>query len=399
MRYSHILLRYGELALKGKNRNQFENRLRDNVQRALRDYPKIKVKKEHGRMFVELNGEPLEPVLEKLRYVFGIVSFSPVVREELDIERIKAASLALMQSLRPFPRTFKVSARRTNKGFPFSSMELNHLVGAHVLRHTEDLKVDVHRPDVELNVEVRQEAAYINCEVIPGQGGLPVGSSGKAMLMLSGGIDSPVAGWMMMKRGMKVEAVHFHSYPFTSERARQKVVDLARILSRYGGEIKLHVVPFTEIQTKIREKCPEHYMITLMRRFMMRITERIAEKRGSLAIATGESLGQVASQTIESMHTINKVVQIPVLRPLVGMDKAEIMEIAKRIGTYETSILPYEDCCTVFTPKAPVTKPNPLTAERMEAGLDVETLVREAVERTEVENVTEGTREEIEELF
>jgi thiamine biosynthesis protein ThiI len=259
--------------------------------------------------------------------------------------------------------------------------------------------VDVHNPETEVNIEIRSEGTYISCETVPGPGGLPVGVSGKVLLLLSGGIDSPVAGWMMMKRGVTLEAIHFHSYPFTSERALQKVRDLAQKLAMWGGAIRLHVVPFTEIQTKIREKCPEDYLITIMRRFMMRIAERIAGETRAKALATGESLGQVASQTLESMDTINKVISIPLLRPLVAMDKAEITEIARKIDTYELSILPYEDCCTVFTPKNPVTRPKPYVAERFERSLDVEALVEAAVKGTVVEEITSEKSEEVTDLF
>jgi thiamine biosynthesis protein ThiI len=262
-------------------------------------------------------------------------------------------------------------------------MEMNHLVGGYILKNSEDLKVDVHQPDVVLQVEIRQDGVFLSCKNVSGNGGLPVGTGGKAMLMLSGGIDSPVAGWMTMKRGVRIEGVHFHSYPFTSEQAKQKVIDLSRIISEYAGSMKLHIVPFTDIQTKIREFCPESYTITIMRRFMMRISEKLAEKHGALAIATGESLGQVASQTMESMYTINHVIHTPVIRPLIAMDKTEIIAISHKIGTYETSILPYEDCCTIFVPKSPVTRPKLEIAEKAEANLDVENLVNWAVENTE----------------
>ncbi|MED0676625.1 tRNA uracil 4-sulfurtransferase ThiI [Aneurinibacillus thermoaerophilus] len=384
MQYEHILIRYGELALKKRNRGDFEAQLVRNIKKSLQAHPNVQVERVYGRLYLVLNGEPYEQVAEKLKKVFGIYSFSPTrFLKTFELETIQQAALEVLRDVEPVPRTFKVTVKRPNKQFPYRSQEMNHLVGSYILRNTENIKVDVHHPEVELVVEIRIEGVFISCRTIRGMGGLPTGSSGKAMLMLSGGIDSPVAGWMTMKRGVRIEGVHFHSYPFTSERAKQKVIDLARILSQYSGGMKLHIVPFTEIQTQIRQHCPEHYMITIMRRFMMRITERLAQKHGALAIATGESLGQVASQTMESMYTINSAIHTPVIRPLIAMDKEEIMAISRRIGTYETSILPYEDCCTIFVPKSPVTKPKPEQAEKFERALDVERLIEEAVNGVE----------------
>jgi thiamine biosynthesis protein ThiI len=399
MNYDVILIRYGELALKGRNRDLFEEALVRSVKSVLQPFGKTKVRRNYGRMYVELHGEDAQAVMERLQRVFGISSFSPTIQVEPDEETIKQKSLELIKRLQPQPRTFRVETRRADKRFPKSSMEVSRMVGTHILRNVPEIKVDVHNPEVTVNVEIRAEGTYISCETIAGPGGLPVGASGKVLLLLSGGIDSPVAGWMMMKRGVTLEAIHFHSYPFTSERALQKVRDLAQKLAHWGGTIRLHVVPFTEIQTAIRQKCPEDYLITIMRRFMMRIAERIAEKTGALALSTGESLGQVASQTLESMNTINKVVSIPILRPLIGMDKTEITEIARRIDTYELSILPYEDCCTIFTPKNPVTRPKPHVAARFEEKLDVEALVEDAVNRTEVEEITSNPRETVNDLF
>lgn len=399
MQIDHILIRYGELALKGKNRGFFEDKLLRNVQAALHRFPQVKTKKIYGRIQVRLNGAPYSAVAEQIKQVFGIISFSPVKAVPLELEAIQNAALEMIKEVSPFPQTFKVQANRANKQFPHPSPELNHLVGSHILRNTDELTVDVHNPDVKVKVDVRVEGAFISCMDEPGIGGLPVGVSGKAMLMLSGGIDSPVAGWMTMKRGVIVEAVHFHSYPFTSERSKQKVIDLARILSRYGGKIKLHIVPFTEIQTLIRQHCPENFGITIMRRMMMRITAALAAKNNALAIATGESLGQVASQTMESMNTINRVVDIPVIRPLVAMDKTEIMSLAHKINTYDISILPYEDCCTVFVPHSPVTRPTPEQAEKYEKALDIDALVQDAVSRTEWIWAHEDGRQNEEEAF
>jgi thiamine biosynthesis protein ThiI len=286
-----------------------------------------------------------------------------------------------------------VNSKRANKKFPIGSQEMNHRIGGFLLALNPHLKVDVHQPDLTVHVEVRGKYSYVYGNDIPGPGGLPVGVSGRVMLLLSGGIDSPVAGYLALKRGVELHAVHFHSYPFTSERAKQKVVDLAKILTRYGGHIRLHVVPFTEIQTEINRHCQSSYSITVMRRIMLRISETLAQKHGALALVTGESLGQVASQTLESMNAINEVTNMPILRPVIGMDKHEIMNIAKRIGTYETSILPYEDCCTVFLPKAPKTKPDKKVAAREEAKLDLERLINEAVEGTEVIDLDPGEEE------
>lgn len=399
MNYDVILIRYGELALKGKNRDQFEDALARSVKSVLRSFFKVKVRRNYGRMYVELHGEDAYAVMDRLKRVFGISSISPTIQVEPDMDTIKEKALELIGQLTPEPRTFRVVTRRADKRFPIPSMEVNRIVGTHILRALPAIKVDVHEPETVVNLEIRAEGTYISCETIPGPGGLPVGVSGKVLLLLSGGIDSPVAGWMMMKRGVTLEAIHFHSYPFTSERALQKVRDLAQKLTKWGGTIRLHVVPFTEIQTAIREKCPEDYLITIMRRFMMRISERVAENTKAKALATGESLGQVASQTLESMDTINKVISIPILRPLIGMDKVDITDLARKIDTYELSILPYEDCCTVFTPKNPVTRPKPYLAARFEEALDVEALVEDAVARTVIEEITTKPKETTTDLF
>lgn len=397
-----ILVRYGEIGLKGKNRPDFERRLLQRVRQALRGLPGLEATRLHGRILVggragDAADRALEEAMERLGRVFGIVSFSPAWEVPLDMEAIaEAAAQAVRvaaERLRPgLPPgagagpTFKVDARRANKAFPLDSLEINRLVGAHVLRSVPGLKVDVHRPDLTLAVEVR-DSAYIYTESIPGPGGLPVGTSGLAHLLLSGGIDSPVAGWMAMKRGLELEAVHFHSPPFTSERARAKVLDLARLLAGWGGLRSVHLVRFTEAQKAIYSLCPAPLGVTLMRRLMLRIAERISRERGGLALVTGESLGQVASQTLESIHVIERVAAWPVLRPLIGMDKEEIVALAKRIGTFDTSALPYEDCCTVFVPRHPRTRPRLDEVEEAESRLDVEALVQEALEATEVVEV------------
>lgn len=399
MNYDVILIRYGELALKGKNRDQFEDALARSVKSVLRSFFKIKVRRSYGRMYVELHGEDAQAVMERLKRVFGISSFSPTIQVEQDADVIKEKALELIRQLQPEPKTFRVETRRADKRFPIGSMDMNRLVGTHILRNLPAIKVDVHQPETVVYIEIRAEGTYISCETIPGPGGLPVGSAGKVMLLLSGGIDSPVAGWMVMKRGVTLEAIHFHSPPFTSERSLEKVRDLAHKLTKWGGTIRLHVVPFTDIQTAIRERCPSDYLITIMRRFMMRISERIARENQALALATGESLGQVASQTLESMNTINDVVDIPILRPLIALDKTEITTISRRIDTYELSILPFEDCCTIFTPKNPVTRPKPYMAARFEEKLDVDAMVEDAINRTVVEEITSKPCEAIHDLF
>lgn len=383
-----ILIRFGELALKGKNRKQFEVQLQENIKSQLKGL-KIKIQRTFGRMYLFLNGEDYEAVQAKLKNVFGIKSFSPARKAELELEDIRRVALEMLREVTPQPTTFKVNVRRPNKAFPHNSSEMNHLVGAHLLIHSEQLKVDVHHPEVEVLIEIREEAAYIMCERIEAVGGLPIGTSGKGMLMLSGGIDSPVAGYLCMKRGLRIEGVHFHSYPFTSERAKQKVIDLTKKLAGFVGHIKLHIVPFTEIQTQIKQHVPDDYSITIMRRIMLRITERLAEQQGALGIATGENVGQVASQTMHSMRTINAVTNYPILRPLVTMDKLEIIKIAQDIDTYDLSILPYEDCCTIFQPKSPKTRPTIKQSENFEKRLDLEKLIAEAVEQTEVLIVSE----------
>lgn len=378
-----ILLRFGEWTLKGKNQKEFENKLLQNVRRKLEGFPDIRFQKDHGRLVIELHQQEPEPVISKLQEVFGLHAFTVAQKVKPDLEAIQEAAKQLLERSSASGGTFKVEAKRANKRFPIQSQEINRQLGTYLLKNCPQWKVDVHHPDVTVKVEVRIQAAYVYGNNIMGPGGLPVGSSGKALLLLSGGIDSPVAGYMAMKRGVEIEAIHFHSYPYTSERAKQKVLDLAKILSKFGTSIRVHVVPFTEIQTEIHRHCYDSYSVTIMRRMMLRISEAIAQKRKALALVTGESLGQVASQTIESMNTINAVTSYPILRPLVAMDKTEIIDISRRIGTYETSILPYEDCCTVFLPKNPKTRPAIEKCEKQERRFDWQKLVAEAVENTE----------------
>lgn len=388
MKYDYILVRYGEIALKGKNRHRFEDRLVQNIRNVLRDLKSVKVSKSFGRIFVQLNGESADEVLERLRKVFGLISFSPVKKTSLDIEEIKSVSLELIKQMEPKPLTFKVETKRPNKQFKLKSPEVTYEVGAHILVNTEGIKVDVHNPDTVVKIEIREEGAYIFSNIIYGIGGMPAESSGKALLLLSGGIDSPVAAWYAMKRGLLVEGVHFHTHPLTSEESIQKVLDLAKQLAIYSGQFKIHFVPFLEVQKEIRDFTPESHNITIMRRMFLRIADGLAKKRKALALVTGESLGQVASQTLESMNTINQVTNTPILRPLITMDKLEIINKAQEIGTYEPAIRPYEDCCTLFVPRNPATKPSIKVAEKAESYMDIDGLVNDAINRTKVVTIT-----------
>lgn len=402
MQFEQIVIRYGELSLKGRNRKQFIRQLKENLDPILAGYPRVHLKNTRDRMYIMLNGEDYKSLLEQLKKVFGIHSFSLAIKTENIAEEIQKGAFSALHETNPHAKTFKISAKRANKEFPINSQELNHVVGSYILRNTENLTVDVHNPDVNIKVEVRQEGTYISCADIPGAGGLPVGSSGKVVLMLSGGIDSPVAGYLAMKRGVTIEAVHFHTPPFTSERAKQKVIDLMQQLTRFGGKLKLHIVPFTELQQKLNIHIPDNYRMTAMRRMMLRIAERIAANNNALAIATGESLGQVASQTLHSMNTINEVTNYPVLRPLITMDKVEIIEISKHIGTYDISIRPYEDCCTVFVPTQPKTKPRKDVINKFEQGLEIDKLIDEVISNVEVltfKPTQQSIHKEIEDLF
>lgn len=387
--YKVILIRFGEIGLKGKNRSTFVNQLISNIKWALKGLANYKLERTYGRIYLYPK-DNLEAILDRLRMIPGIVSLSPTAIAPLDYRKLEKTALEVFRdAVEEYPATFKVETRRANKNFPMKSLEISREIGAHILRNINQgkenrLTVDVHNPDFILNIEVRKDNIYVYTRVVPGPGGLPVGSSGKGLLLLSGGIDSPVAGWLGMKRGMKIEAIYFHSFPYTSDRAKEKVIDLAKVLSRYGGKIKLYISYFTEIQKEIMKHCPRKYNITIMRRMMFRLATEIARRNNDLVLVTGESVGQVASQTLESMQVINAVTNLPVLRPLITMDKTEIMDIAREIGTYETSILPYEDCCTVFVPKHPVTKPRLETAIEAEKDLAIEELMEESIGKTEI---------------
>ena len=381
LKYEHILVRFGELSTKGKNKNDFIKRLTVNMQRALKDYPELKFERTRDHIYIHLNGTDPFEIAPVLQGVFGLRSFAPTIKADNNEEAILEAAVKLMADKKG---TFKVITKRANKNFPIHSDEMNRKVASAILhRYGPELKVDVHEPDYPVIVEIRNEATYLIAETIPGLGGYPVGVGGKALLMLSGGIDSPIAGYLTMKRGVEIECIHYASMPYTSLEALNKVKELARIISKYQGRIKLHIVPFTETQLAIYRNCDEQYAITIMRRMMYRIAQQIAEKNNCLAVVNGESIGQVASQTLESMSVINKVVDIPVIRPVVTYDKLEIIDLAQKINTYETSILPYEDCCTIFTPKNPVTRPHIQKVENQEERFDWEPLIEEAVAKTE----------------
>lgn len=380
-----LIIRYGEISLKGLNRPYFENTLLKNIKKAIKAIGKLRVYKAHGRIYIDLEDYYEEEIIEAVTKVFGIVSVSVAYIFEADMDSICEVALQHAKECIEVDeiKTFKVESKRGNKKFPVKSPEISRIVGGYILKNADTLEVDVHNPDVIINVEVRDKA-YIYSRKIPAFGGMPYRTGGKAMLLLSGGIDSPVAGWLVAKRGVEIEAIHYHSYPFTSDRAKEKVIELARILARYCGRIRLHSVNLLDIQKSINEKCRAEEMTILSRRFMMAIAERVALNRKCKALVTGESIGQVASQTLESISVTNSTVNMPVFRPLIAMDKTEIVNISQKIDTYETSILPFEDCCTVFLPDRPVTKPRLEKILESERLLDVEGLIDVAVNNMEV---------------
>ena len=398
--YSEIMIRYGELSTKGKNRMRFINKLRNNISDVLSIYPAVKVTADRDRAHAYLNGTDYEQVAESLKQVFGFQNFSPVYKIEKTVPALISAVQEIMQDIYQEGMTFKISSRRSDHSFELDSRELNQTLGGAVFEVLPSIQAQMKKPDINLQVEIREEAAYISYETIKGAGGLPVGTSGKGMLMLSGGIDSPVAGYLAFKRGVDIEAVHFASPPYTSPGALKKAHDLTRKLTKFGGNIQFIEVPFTEIQEEIKAKAPEAYLMTLTRRFMMRITDRIRQIRGGLVIINGESLGQVASQTLESMQAINAVTNTPVIRPVVTMDKLEIIDIAQAIDTFEISIQPFEDCCTIFAPDRPKTNPKLKNAEKYEERMDVEALVEQAVAGIIVTEITpQAEADEVDELI
>ena len=384
-----ILLKYGEIILKGLNRPIFEDMLMKNIRQAS-DGANIKIWKAQATIYVEPLDEKvdIDDLAIKFSRVFGLVSSAVAYVVEKDLEKICTLASILIEDAKG--KTFKVDTKRADKRFPFTSQEVSCEVGGKILDDHPHLTVDVHNPEFRVIVEVRDFAAYVYLNKIPAVGGMPIGTNGKATLLLSGGIDSPVAGYMIAKRGVELNAVHFYSYPYTSERAKEKVLDLAKILAGYCGKINVNIVPFTEIQLAINEKCPKEQMTIIMRRIMMYITNNIAKRFGSYALVTGESIGQVASQTIQSLAVTDDAAEMPVFRPLIGMDKEEIIVIARKIGTFETSILPYEDCCTVFTPKHPNTKPSLEKIKESESLLDLETMMKKALDNTETITLTRG---------
>lgn len=400
MQYSEIMIRYGELSTKGKNRMRFINKLRNNISDVLSIYPQVKVTADRDRAHAYLNGADYAAVAESLKQVFGIQNFSPVYKVKKSVEVLKSAVQEIMQDIYKEGMTFKISSKRSDHNFELDSRELNQVLGGAVFDAIPNVQAQMKNPDINLQVEIREEAAYLSYETIRGAGGLPVGTSGKGMLMLSGGIDSPVAGYLALKRGVDIEAVHFASPPYTSPGALKKAQDLTRKLTKFGGNIQFIEVPFTEIQEEIKAKAPEAYLMTLTRRFMMRITDRIREVRNGLVIINGESLGQVASQTLESMQAINAVTNTPIIRPVVTMDKLEIIDIAQVIDTFEISIQPFEDCCTIFAPDRPKTNPKIKNAEQYETRMDVEGLVERAVAGIMITEITpQAEKDAVDELI
>jgi thiamine biosynthesis protein ThiI len=391
VKYDTVLIRYGELTTKGKNRKDFITRLFKNVKYALRDYDDLVYTKTYDRIYVKLTDQQPQEITKRLQRVFGISSFSFTEKVSNDIEVIKDRCLQIAKD--SDKKTFKVITKRHDKSYPMHSDDVNRAVAGEILHNTE-LKVDVHEPELAIRIEIHEQDAYITSEKIPGAGGYPAGINGKVLLMLSGGIDSPVAAYQLMKRGLKVEAVHFASPPYTSENAKNKVLDLARMVAEYQGHMKVHIINFTDMQLEIYKTAGDPYAVTLMRRMMFREAEQVALNNGCLALGTGESVGQVASQTLESMNVINQVISMPVLRPLVCYDKVEIIDLARKIGTYETSILPFEDCCTIFDPKNPVTKPTLKKCEYYESRFDWQSLMKKAVDETELVLVEPKQNEE-----
>lgn len=394
MKYDHILVRYGELTLKGTNRKRFTNVLKENVIQSLRSLEGTRVKCERDRMFISLFEEAnVNEVMNRLTKIFGIKSISPVFKTTQNLEDIKQLCVSLAKDFANGD-TFKIDVKRVDKSFSLDTYQLQRELGGAILKAVDHLKVDVKRPTHNIKVEVRKEGVYIYTKVIDGAGGLPTGTGGKTLLQLSGGIDSPVAGMEMMKRGVKIEAIHFHSPPFTSEKAKDKVIELTRILSERVGPIKLHIVPFTALQKQINKSVHPRYTMTSTRRMMLRVTDIILERIGANAIVNGENLGQVASQTLKSMYAINDVTSTPILRPLISLDKEDIIKKAKEIGTFEVSIQPYEDCCTIFTPKNPVTEPDFDKVVKYESVFNFDDLVQEAADNVETIEINKDYKTE-----
>ena len=403
---TRILIRYGELSTKGRNKKMFTQKLASNIKKALVDFPQVKVIPDYDFMYLDLHEAPEEAVIEKVKPIFGIQSISPVYIIEKDMEVAKKVVLDLLSQEDLEGKTFKIMTKRSDHTFEMDTNQINLFLGDAVLEAFPDIKVQLKQPDITVRIDVRREHLMVSLKTIPGAGGLPVGTSGRVMLMLSGGIDSPVAGYLAMKRGMEIQCVHFASPPYTSPQALKKTKLLAAKIARFGGSIQFLTVPFSRIQEEIKKSVPEAYLMTIMRRFMLRITDELRKNAKALAIANGESVGQVASQTLESMVAINDVTNTPIIRPVATMDKLDIIKVAEEIDTFELSIQPFEDCCTVFAPPSPKTKPKLEKARQYEARLDVEGLIKEAVEGTVIEEITanyttavETAQQEIDDLF
>ena len=387
MKYTEIMVRYGELSTKGKNRKDFIGRLAGNVTKVLRDFPQVEIHPRHDRMHIVLNDAPFAEVDKRLKRVFGIQTYSPTIKVEKTLAKIEETALALMKETFKKGMTFKVNTKRSDHQFLYDTNELNKMVGDYLFANMENLKVEMKHPDIVLRIEVRKDAVYISNQLLRGAGGMPVGTGGRAVMMLSGGIDSPVASYLALKRGVDIEMVHFYSPPYTTEKALNKAKELTGILANYAGKINFIAVPFAEIQETIKEKIPEGYLMTVQRRFMLQLADKIRAKRRGLAIFNGESVGQVASQTLESMAAINDVTTTPVVRPVATMDKTEIINLAEKIGTFDLSIQPFEDCCTIFAPPRPKTKPKIDKAREFENRLDVEGLIDRALAGIEVTSI------------
>ena len=403
---TRILIRYGELSTKGRNKKMFTQKLASNIKKALVDFPQVKVIPDYDFMYLDLHEAPEEAVIEKVKPIFGIQSISPVYIVEKDMEVAKKVVLDLLSQEDLEGKTFKIMTRRSDHTFEMDTNQINLFLGDAVLEAFPDIKVQLKQPDITVRIDVRREHLMVSLKTIQGAGGLPVGTSGRVMLMLSGGIDSPVAGYLAMKRGMEIQCVHFASPPYTSPQALEKTKLLAAKIARFGGSIQFLTVPFSRIQEEIKKSVPGAYLMTIMRRFMLRITDQLRENARALAIANGESVGQVASQTLDSMVAINDVTNTPIIRPVATMDKLDIIKVAEEIDTFELSIQPFEDCCTVFAPPSPKTKPKLEKARQYEARLDVEGLIKEAVEGTVIEEITanyttpvETASQEIDDLF
>ncbi len=403
---TRILIRYGELSTKGRNKKMFTQKLASNIKKALVDYPQVKVIPDYDFMYLDLHEAPEEAVIEKVKPIFGIQSISPVYIIEKNMEVAKKVVLDLLNQENLEGKTFKIMTKRSDHTFEMDTNQINLFLGDAVLETYPEIKVQLKQPDITVRIDVRREHLMVSLKTIQGAGGLPVGTSGRVMLMLSGGIDSPVAGYLAMKRGMEIQCVHFASPPYTSPQALEKTKLLAAKIARFGGSIQFLTVPFSRIQEEIKKSVPEAYLMTIMRRFMLRITDQLRENARALAIANGESVGQVASQTLDSMVAINDVTNTPIIRPVATMDKLDIIKVAEEIDTFELSIQPFEDCCTVFAPPSPKTKPKLEKARQYEQRLDVEGLIKEAVEQTVIEEITanyttpvETTSQEIDDLF